>query len=64
MENLKEKIEEAVAYMKQSTSVKDWNDRRKVVFESFDKPYPELIQAIDGAGMGGRSLIVETLGQD
>ncbi len=57
-------IEEAVEYMKQSTSVQDWNQRREYVFKSFGKATPELILAIDGANQEGKSLIVETLGKD
>ena len=57
-------IQEAVEYMKQSTSVQDWNKRREDVFKSFGKATPELIQAIDGANQEGKSLIVETLGKN
>lgn len=64
MNILNQKVAEAVEYMKQSTSVQDWNQRREVVFKSFDRAYPELVQAIDGANEEGRSLIVETLGKD
>lgn len=58
-------VEEAIAYMSESVSVPDWNERRKRVFDQFDGEMKELILAIDGVmDANEQSLIVKTLGKD
>jgi aspartyl/asparaginyl-tRNA synthetase len=65
MTDMKTAIANSVLYMKESKSVEDWNKRREVVYKSFDRLYPEVVEAIDGADREtGVSLIVSVLGKD
>lgn len=57
-------VEEAIAYMSESESVNDWNERRKYVFEVFHGEMKHLVLAIDGVVADEQSLIVKTLGKD
>ena len=65
-------LKDAIEYLKGSTSVQDWNERRSIVYDSFKVAFgydafhlPEWVEAIDGADREtGVSLIVRTLGSD